>query len=206
MDYLGLCQRLRREAGAAGDGPSSVTAQVGEYRRFVGWVAQAWREIQQLHQDWKWAWGTFSYECTPGVADTGFDIDGVLLPGTLRLGGTPLQQVEYFAVRDRVSTSGAPRAFAVLPSGAFRLLPVPDEAYTITGEFYRHPQILVENGDVPLLPERHHMTIVYRALMHYAAYEAADEVARDAFVEYMRALSALERDQLPGMQLGGGLA
>ena len=56
MNYLELCRRARRECGIAGaeTDPTAVTSQVGEYRRLVDWVSEAWTEIQGRHTDWRW--------------------------------------------------------------------------------------------------------------------------------------------------------
>jgi hypothetical protein len=49
------------------------------------------------------------------------------------------------------------------------------------------------------------MLIVYRAMMLYAAYEAAPEVQQEAVGNYKSMLSRLKRDQLPAFTIGGPL-
>lgn len=204
MDYLGLCRRVRRMAGAAGDGPTSVVSQVGEYRRIVDWVAQAWVEIQQLRPDWMFSWSPFSYTTNAGVRDVDLSRFGRIDPHTLRVDGEAINEAPFS--RATAETSGKPRAFSFRPDGRIRFLPTPDASYLITGETYLPPQLLRINTDVPRLPSEHRMIIVYRALMHYGAYEAAQDVYQDAFLEYNRGLTALERAQTPALHLGGPLA
>lgn len=65
---------------------------------------------------------------------------------------------------------------------------------------------LSKKNDVPSMPERFHMAIVYLALQKYAAYEAAPEVYAYALDRFNFYLSRIERDQIGQIELGGALA
>lgn len=54
MNFLQLGQNLARECGANNVNLTTMVAQSGENLRFVNWVAQAWSELQTLHDDWEW--------------------------------------------------------------------------------------------------------------------------------------------------------
>ena len=54
MDFLSICQRVVLESGISDTGPSSVEGQAGDMLRFVGWVNDAWIELQSKRNQWKW--------------------------------------------------------------------------------------------------------------------------------------------------------
>jgi hypothetical protein len=83
---------------------------------------------------------------------------------------------------------------------------IPNLAYVIDGEYYTQPVDLVADTDVPLIPARYHMMIVYRAMMYYAGYESAPEVLSRGDFEFRRQYSRMEIDQLPTIVSGPPLA
>ena len=66
----------------------------------------------------------------------------------------------------------------------------------MTFESYATPSALVNGTDVPAMPERYHMLIVYEALRCYAQFDEAPELEQRAFLYYEEMLADLERDQL----------
>jgi hypothetical protein len=82
----------------------------------------------------------------------------------------------------------------------------PDIAYVIDGEYYTQPVSLTADTDIPGIPDRFQMAIVYRAMMYYAGYEAAPEVLSRGDFEYRRLYSRMEIDQLPTIVSGPPLA
>ena len=99
---------------------------------------------------------------------------------------------------------GRPIRYAVDPVNKnVCLAAIPDAiGYTITGRYWTQPVALVNDTDVPAIPDQYHMLIVYWALSKYAGYEAAMEVKQEALENKGKLLSALESDQLPSMYLG----
>ncbi len=53
MNYLDLGQRLASECGVSGT-LLTMAGQTGSLGRIVNWTAQAWAELQTLHDDWEW--------------------------------------------------------------------------------------------------------------------------------------------------------
>lgn len=51
MNYLSLCRSLMVECGISGT-LSSAVSQTGEFGRVSAWIASAWNEIQNSHEDW----------------------------------------------------------------------------------------------------------------------------------------------------------
>lgn len=210
MTFLELCQQLRQEVGAAGTGPAAVTSQHGEYQRLVSWVQTAWREIQLERRNWRFAWAEASIELDPEFRDFAApdDLDR-WEADTLRIDGERIHELPWtmFRARHR-QDSGAerPSVIARLPNGTLRLDTTPASSGTLTFEYFRTPQALTANGDVPRMPEAYHMLIVYRAMLAYSLYENAPEVAQSARVGEQRILPEMLLRELPAPALGGPLA
>ena len=215
MTFLELCQTLRRECGISGSGPTTVVGQTGEYQRVVNWVAQAWREIQEMRDDWlfMWAAGTFNTagatrDYTPasvGVNARRYDMESFVLTdgtGAKRL----LKWVPYHNWRDIYATAtvddNVPVYITDLPDGSLRLTPAPDAVYPVTFDYYRDTQVLAANTDTPYLPARYHDIIWVKAMGYYAGYEDGREVALDSATRYLPLLAAIETTQLPSVRLG----
>ena len=69
MNFLSLCVEAQRECDITGTDIAAVTNQVGELRRVVNWVIQAWTEIQNRHASgpyWKWMRSVFTVDTTSG--------------------------------------------------------------------------------------------------------------------------------------------
>lgn len=66
MNYLELAMQTRQECDASGTGPAAVTNQAGESKRIVDWVKDAWTEIQNRHQNWRWMRSRFTLNTVAG--------------------------------------------------------------------------------------------------------------------------------------------
>lgn len=215
MTFLELCQRLRQEVGAAGTGPASVTGQHGEYARLIGWIQQAWREIQIRRDDWQFAWAEGEIEMEDGYREYALPSDWAsFIPGTIYLDDRQLTLLAYpdFRRRYRQQAPSEPRHITVTPdkvltlSSAVQIDAPPAPGQLLTFEYYRKPQELAANGDTPRMPARHHMLIVYRAMVQYGLYENAGEVVQQGMAGAEPLLRDLERTQLPIVSMPGALA
>jgi hypothetical protein len=217
MNYLELCQTVRREAGVSGNGPASVIGQAGEYRRITEWVADAWVDVQNVHR-WLFRIADLAFDTVPGQAiytpgDLNLtDLIDYKLTGVddvLFLSGAPLEVLEYSYFRrhtlPRADLTGHPTLVTVDGDRALRLYPIPDAVYPARGEYWRRPQRLADNSDTPQgLDPALHRVIVYRALMLYARYEAASEIYQDAEINYQRLLAEMALVHLPSTRFSGG--
>lgn len=231
MNYLQLVQRLRQECGISGSGPSSVTGQTGMSALLVSWIDSAWVEIQGLHNNWNWMRQPFAFETAANVGDylpatTTNTLTGELLTDlrfwhkeTFRAQRASigvqdeqwLVEWEYQVFRNTYrfgpQVAGRPVVFAEKPNGkAIMLGQVPDQVYSITGEYQVRATHLVDTGDAPDMPEEYHLMIVYKAMQSYGLYEAAPEVLNRGQVEYQKLLTQIEREQIPDVYLGQPLA
>lgn len=215
MDYLTLAQTVRREAGISGLGPTSVKNQTGEMLRVVNWTAEAWRKVQLARKTWKWMRATAStttvagtYEYAPTGANFGLTrwarwINDSFYIADAAIGSSDSTPLLYMPYRDfrpmflvGSMQQGRPMYVSFSPGGNVLLAPSPDREFTLSCEYYKSAQTLVENTDVPEMPADYHMAIVYRALMMYGRYEAAAEIYADAENNFNEEMERLEFDQL----------
>jgi hypothetical protein len=222
--FLQLCQLTREKCGISGSGPTSVVGQTGEFGRIVNWVQESWLELQGYSPDWGWMRGDFAVNTvagqqtyTPASASLGDFLRWHR--DTLRIYRTSIGvadeqfivEWDYQVFRDvyqySSQTNSRPTVFAVHPnSKAILLGAIPDDVYTVRGEYQRAPRPLNSATDIPSLPEQHHMLIVYGAVRRYAFYENAPEVAVGAETMYETLFSQLAREELPDVTLGDAFA
>lgn len=210
MNFLQLCKRLRQEVGAAGDGPAAVTGQHGEYQRLIDWVRQAWLEIQQEQHEWRFNWAEASIELDAGFREYSppADLDR-WDAATLRVHDRRLCETPWTIFRERFredSDREWPSTITRIPNGNLRMDTSPAQLSWLTFEYWRTPQELKANIDEPRLPEQYHMVIVYRAMLAYALYENAPEVATAAREGETKIMAEMMRRELPAVDVGGPLA
>lgn len=225
MNYLALCRAVSTMAGINSNGPTTVVGQAGEMKRVCLWVSQAWEEIQEYHNDWEWMRKTFSfatvanqssYAPATDVALTDFaawrnDSFRMYLASAGVGNEIWLQQYDYNSFRDyyllgaRKITYARPIAISVAPDKSLVLGLAPDQVYTVSGEYYKVPQALTADADIPEMPPRFHMAIVHKALMKYGQFEGAGEVTQEHAALYATVMNRLELDQLPPITIGGSL-
>jgi hypothetical protein len=226
MNFLQLAQTLRQEAGASGNGPSSVTNVTGESKRMADWTSRAWLEIQGMSDVWDFMREQFSFavpQATGQMSPTACGITDFRFwhRETFRCQRTSigiqdeqwLVEWEYQTFRNTYrfnlqrELQGRPMVFAVFPNGKDVMFgPLPDAQYTVVGEYQRLPIKLVNDNDEPDIPEHLQMAIVYKALEYYGYYESAAEVIQRAQKQFAAIKAQLEREMLPSVYLGNPLA
>ncbi len=228
MTFLQLVQRLRSECGVPGTGPTSVISQTGEMERLVNWISQAYQEIQLARRDWEWLRKSTSFNTvahkqsyhptnvSPDIALTDFshwrnDSFWIYLTSAGKSTETSLGQCEYDSFRNLylmgagTITYGQPSILAVGPDDSLVLGPNPDGIYTITAEYYTTPQVLALDSDVPTMPVRFHMAIVYRAMWKYGMFNAAIELVQHGEKECSKMFTRMEADLAPAIYWGASL-
>lgn len=232
--YLAICQDVARESGvvAAPDSPTTVTGQVGQLRRLVGWVSEAYRRIQ-LTKDWRWLQAEFSGETIAGVQEYRADALGITsrfskwlrttddnqnFPVTrylTSLGRTDEQELIWiewndfkrrFLIGSAATSSDPPSFYTIDPTDRLRFYPIPDDIYTIRGEYMKSPQILTSDGDIPEMPEQFHDLIKWRALMLLGKFDEAFELLPYYQIEHDQIDALLQHKQIPAITMGGALA
>lgn len=191
-------------------------------KRIVDWISSAYEDIQNLHATWRFLRNDFSFstiistqDYTPAaVSLTDFahwiktDIriySAVADEYFLDYCPWEIFREAYFFGSNRTQ-SGRPTVVTVKPNNALALWQIPDAVYTVNGEYYKSAQIMSANADIPVIPARYQMIIVWKALLHYGAYAGAEEKYAHGNNEYKKILSMLEFDQLEDTTFGEPLA
>lgn len=223
MNFLQLAQRVFTEGGISGQ-INSVQNQSGEAGRVVAWVAGAYKEIlNDQSLNWKFLRKTVNVQLTGGkqaysfadlnlASGVQFDTRSMRVAVRADLGDeTDLGHMDFKTFRDfwqfssRRLMQSRPLNVAVNDDTELVFGPTPDQGYWVSMQYQIMPEDFTNNGDLPLLPSRFHMAIVWRALRHYGIYEAAPEVVARADLAYKEAMLQLEMDQAPEVTVGGAL-
>jgi hypothetical protein len=232
MNYLEAVNRLRQETNYANTGPVTVVGQVGDHARSVSWVADAYTELQNRHP-WRWLQGEFTITTTAGVSEYSYTqatdvdsatpisrfsdwhIDDPYNPPKVYLSsagaGTeywltyiPWEQYRTIYGIGNFSDS-SPSHITVDPGNKIHIGPGPNDAYVITGEYNKSPQILTADTDTPEMPSAYHMIIVYMAMEDAGFFDVAEEVIARGQKKGRKLLRQLEANQLPPMRMAGPL-
>ena len=224
MTYLELLQRLHAESGAGGAAPSAVSGLTGEYARLASWINQSYLDIQNKNNDWRFMWNEFSFntvaadgEYTPaevlvnnpglGLARYDFESFRYYLTSLGFAGEQWMSYVAYPAFRDfwrfgaNRTQQGVPQYFTQAPNRNLLLAQIPNDIYTIVGQFYRTPHQLAQSTDEPIFPSEFHMAIVWWALIKYAGREEAGAVYTNAQNQLTLVLGPMEIQERPPMGL-----
>ena len=227
--FLQLAQDVARESGTvSGTNPTAVASQTGRLLKIVEWTAQAYVRIQNLHADWRWMQKTFEGTTTSGAAQytaaswSVTDLRDWLRddrvtcyrPHTIYLTATgvsdegALQEISWQQWRTRYDrgsqTNNRPSEYAISPAGEFSLGPIPDDTYTVSGEYRQAAVVLAADADTPAMPGAFHDIIVWQAIMMLAEFDEDVQQRAAAIIKYNAILENLQRDQLPVISLGGG--
>jgi len=214
--------------------PATVTGQTGNLLDAVDWAADAYTELQNSKETWRWLRSKFSISTIAMKEEYApEDCFDTRLSATLtRLSrwsvsdpyNSPkcylassgvgaqyfLQYISWdaFCALYRIGniTNAAPCHITIDPQNNIILGPTPNDVYTVTGEYQMSPQILANDGDIPEMPKQFHMLIVYEAMRKYAGDQLAQEAMVRATNEGGAMRSHLELNQLPSWRQGRPLA
>lgn len=209
MDFLRLCQRARLECGIQGEGPTTVLNQFGAYGLLVDWIADAWVSLQREHDNWLFRWRRDPITLTQGQAlytpaDLGLGSGDKLL--SLHLDSQPISLINWEEAKSNgirsdldSATAGPLQTLIEQPDGLYRAYPAPDADLTLDAEYCIAIQQLSESLDVPLMPERYHMMLVWAAVMQFAFDQDDANLAARGREQYERLWQDLADDQLPAV-------
>lgn len=232
--FLQLCQDVARESGTVPNigQPSTVTGQEGRLSRIVTWTASAYTDIQRHKSHWRWLHADFSGQTISGTrtydaaamsiserfsrwifqgeeADNLFSIyktsEGQDTEGFLTFIDWSRFRRE-FMVGSAATETGNPGYITVNDQNELVLYPTPDAAYTLRGVYYKSPQTLTVDADVPEMPEDFHIAVMWRALMLMGVFDEAPNQVPNWTAEYYKVMQELRSHQLPRVRLAGALA
>lgn len=218
--FLQLCQDVYREGGISGEIVSTKN-QTGEALRVVEWVKSSYLEIlNDQGLVWNFLRKEISVQLTPGKGTYSFDdlnLAGAVQWDTRSMRVSVNQDGsdetfvmtmrfpsfrDYWLFSSRREVISRPLNVAVDIDTNLRIAPIPDQAYWLWGEIQVMPESLINDDDIPILPDRYQMAIAWRALRHYGMYEAAPEVVVRADTAYKEVMQQLWMDQSPEVIIG----
>jgi hypothetical protein len=206
--FLEMCKVVARECGQPGTGPIAVTGNSGIMDQIVRWVQTADIETQSRWLDWdflhvdSWSDTTTIGDATYAApADIGaWDVDSFYLDYNTA-SYKKLVKVDYntwrSTMRNGVLTNQRPDFVVIKPDQSLILHSPPDDAYLLTGEYWKRPVKMTLAADTSTIPEEYERVIIARAKMYYAEFDAAQEIMANASVEYDDLLDKLEAKYLP---------
>ena len=107
------------------------------------------------------------------------------------------QEFEGFYDRGNVTSTGRPVYYTIKRDGRLALFPKPGAVYTVTLPYQRRPQLLARDTDIPLLPLKHHMAIIYKAMTYYGQSGENSRQYETASDNYEREYRRMCNEQLP---------
>ena len=223
MNFLQLCQGVYTEGGISGQ-ITSVQNQTGEALRVVRWVQSAYLEIlNDQGLVWNFLRKEIKVQLTAGKGDYTF-ADLNIASGvqwdtrsmrvslnedgrdeTFLIGMRFPEFRDYWLFSSRRDVLSRPLNASVDIETKLRIAPIPAAAYWLHGQVQVMPEPLLDPDQVPILPERYHLAIVWRALRHYGMFEAAPEVVVRADAAYKEVMQQLWGDQSPEVIVGSPL-
>lgn len=229
MNFLQLCQAVASDSGTVAGVPNFITVvgASGRVAQVVGWTRQAYIDLQNEREDWRWMRQTFSHALTiDQIAYTATDL-GITdfggwtpdVPGddwrslSIYASGeqeqeSELWQIAYHTFRQRyqrgVHDHNRPTEWAISPQDELLFGTKPDAAYIVTGEYRTAPETLTADADTPSMPVTYHSVIVQEALRLMARSDEAFQVLGAAADQYARLRAGLVRTQTPDVSFGGG--
>jgi hypothetical protein len=215
MNFLQLTQTVKRESGLSGIPPAAYTSASGDDARLFNWINWAARDITLQREDWRWR----------RAMATGTTSDQVNLAAAFGLtnfanwkAGTRFYKPSAYRVSDGADSehellwmdydefrkqfyigpqaAGSAQYWSISPSDELLLGPAPDTAHFVRADYIKGYVDMAADADVPALPTRFHILIVWRALMEYGGYDAASEVYQRAERNYTATWTQLVQSQL----------
>ena len=215
MNLLQLTQRLHRESGRAGDAPATLVDARKELLRLADKIGDEWRTLQQEPRDWKWKRRADAVLLAANITERHGADFGLVGFGRWRrptreytvrcaevtnlLNVWPLTWRSYDVfVREFVDSpqdAGHPQFWTIGPSEELLVAPAGLVDHQLKLDWITDVTELAENGDEPDMPGRHHMLLMWRALIASSKGDASIEDVSRAKDQADAMLDSLLADQ-----------
>lgn len=202
MTFLELVQSVAALAGISDSGgPATVIDQVGDNRKIINYVQIADKEIQVLHQDWDFLWGSGVIETVAGISTYAGPSDIRIWDANRIRYNDRWLQVRYWSdYEPEIRANAEPEYVVIRPDNQLEIIPTPDDVYQISYDYYRAPARMAGNSSVSRIPSDYDEAIIGRALMLYGTYEPAEESRLMGQEMFNAAMTAMEVTQLQRRQ------
>lgn len=220
MNFLSMARAVREIVGMQGNGPATTTNAVGPEAVLVSFVRDAYIDIQNLRDDFDFlnAKGTFNTSIgnseysllnifgssTPDFKKYDKDSFRITRDGKkLVMAYKDREALELYSMNS--SNQNVPRLFTIDYSDQSLILhPAADAIYTVDFRYWKNPEILSTEGQVPKLPSAFHLLIVYKAVEKMAIYLGAQSAYSEYSLEAARMIGQLMRSSLRSKRLRTG--
>lgn len=207
MTFLELCQMVRRESRIGVTGPGTVAGQIGPLGDIVSATANAWLEIQNLHDTWLFMQNQTSSTLTIGQ-DTYYPNELNALNDSMSrlvrmyVADKEIKVIDWDSLitlqRKNPGISGVPMYVSVSPlTNQIVFYPKPEEALAIEMSYQTNPQPLVLDQDTPNILSAYHPMIAWKAVSDITANESDFVIYQKAFEKYDNYLSKAQVNYLP---------
>lgn len=227
MDFLALCKQAARDSGTIAGLPQFLTVEDATERvaQLVGWVRDAYIDIQNERPDWLWLRARFQAPLTIDQAEytpaelnivrfgaftgdrPGHRVLSLYDPAEGKKDEGEIVQVPYDywqRTYDRGEhDANRPTEWALTPQQTIVFGNTPDKAYVVRGEYRKSPQILELDEDVPEMPEQFHRLIIAEAIRLMAESDEAFQVLQSKALQYSRLRNPLVLAQTPEADIWG---
>jgi hypothetical protein len=206
--FLEICQDVYSALGLQGSF-SDVNAS-NDTKIIAQSVRDAWEDIQLYRTDWKFlqAETTLSLVTSRDEYDTTFifgssDNDfGHWDTRNFIYDYESLEELHYDRWRRlEQNTANKPIRFTVRPSDNTLLFNPLDTSYDVDLSYYKTPQILENNTDVPILPQAYHQLLMYKGLINASVWFSSGEMYQYSTVRADQLMGRLMREQLPSKRV-----
>ncbi|MEY4415330.1 MAG: hypothetical protein RIQ53_2623 [Pseudomonadota bacterium] len=225
MDLLAMVRRAWVESGKAGSGPTTLDGASREAARIAGWINDEWQALgAETWQDWRFLKRRVTVTIPP--------LQRALLPGELGLTDWTAWRPDSKSYHPQAVApdgrpyplwwcsldawhrtfgagtwaDGEPVCWCIGASGELMIGPGLDAERQVLIEYVATPNELAADGDQPAMPERHHMLLVWAALVQSAAQTGDAALLARAQTNRDRLRTALDHDQAAQLSVAGSLA
>jgi len=210
MNFKTIVQKVNLHAGLQGT-VNSVEGQ--DYQEYLAEAVRSqYVNLQDERNNFKFLRETIEFTLTTDTEYTNEFLTSSLDHGIARWKrGSVLRNGEnqkeipydtYWENRDRYegNTNSNIVTFKEYPPAAL-VVPSPEAGDVIRADYYRTPQVLEKNTDVPLIPEEFHYLLVWAALEDVAAYLGNQSIYERHSFKHDKLVNKFMRSQVPAQKI-----
>lgn len=216
--FLELVKNVRLIAGMQGTGPTTTIDATGVEELLVQFTKDAYVDIQNLREEWDFLVGKQTFNTVIDQIDYDllhifsevypdfkkYNQDSFIITDSngkkSYLQSITREQMDRLGLNN--VNSSIPTKFAIEEMDNSVLLePIPDMIYTIAFRYWKNPEILLTDTQIPKLPSAFHKLITYKALEKVATYLNAPELYQEYATEAAKMQGQLMRMYIPAMTL-----